>query len=336
MAAAVTIISALALPAQNDTMKSKPEVLVPRPALESVPSMDASKKVLDTLDFDDSGLQIVLYSDNTWKYYKGPGYILDNSVFDEKWTSNYPDSYRIPLDSIPERTTIWVVDTLSDYRCPDIAKIYSPFGYRHGHRHSGVDVPLHTGDPVYAAFAGKVRFSKYYHGYGNLVIIRHENGLETFYAHLSKRNVEEGDWVDAGQQIGLGGATGRATGAHLHFETRYKGYAFDPQRIIDFESGELRNRVFTLDRSYLDIRSRFDSDEKANLLADSKSVNTAREASKSSPASSTSAVYHTIRKGDTLYSLALRYHTSVKRICALNNNLSSGTTLKLGRRIRIK
>ena len=91
MAAAATIISALALPAQNDTMKSKPEVLVPRPALESVPSMDASKKVLDTLDFDDSGLKIVLYSDNTWKYYKGPGYILDNSVFDEKWTSNYPD-----------------------------------------------------------------------------------------------------------------------------------------------------------------------------------------------------------------------------------------------------
>jgi pyruvate/2-oxoglutarate dehydrogenase complex dihydrolipoamide acyltransferase (E2) component len=187
--------------------------------------------------------------------------------------------------------------------------------------------------------------SKYYHGYGNLVIIRHENGLETFYAHLSKRLVKVGDWVDAGTVIGLGGSTGRATGAHLHFETRYKGYAFDPQWIIDFESGDLRHRVFTLNRRYLSTSSRYvpesddeeiaiakgDSTDKAEAIAQADSAAKAKAA-----AEAAKAQYYTIRKGDSLYNIARSFHTSVTRICALNSGLTSRTTLKIGRRIRVK
>ena len=252
-----------------------------------------------------------------------------------EWTNDWVDPFRGKKIDMPDScridcsTFVLPLDTMT--------YVTSKYGPRRRRMHKGIDLKVQKGDTIRAAFSGKIRIRNYERrGYGYYLVIRHPNGLETVYGHLSKFLVERDEIVKAGQPIGLGGNTGRSTGSHLHFETRYKGYAFDPQRIIDFESGELRNRVFTLDRSYLDIRSRFDSDEKANLLADSKSVNTARGASKSSPASSTSAVYHTIRKGDTLYSLALRYHTSVKRICALNNNLSSGTTLKLGRRIRIK
>ncbi len=92
-------------------------------------------------------------------------------------------------------------------------------------------------------------------GYGNLIIVRHDNGLETYYGHLSERLVQSGEWVEAGQIIGLGGSTGRSTGPHLHFETRYYGQAFDPERLIDFESGILRRQTFLLKKSFFDIRS---------------------------------------------------------------------------------
>ena len=101
---------------------------------------------------------------------------------------------------------------------------------RRGRSHQGVDIPLKTGDPVYATFTGKVRMSKYYGAYGNMIVIRHENGIETFYAHLSKRNVEVGDWVNAGDVIGLGGSTGRSTGPHLHFEILINGSAVNPMQ----------------------------------------------------------------------------------------------------------
>ena len=106
--------------------------------------------------------------------------------------------------------------------CPYVGKVYSKFGYRRGRRHQGTDIPLKSGTPVAAAFDGRVRMSSYVSGYGNLVILRHENGLETFYGHLSKRQVSVGDWVRAGDIVGLGGSTGRSSGPHLHFETRYK------------------------------------------------------------------------------------------------------------------
>ena len=197
---------------------------------------------MDTLDIADGRLLLVLRDDHTWYYIKNIKMLGEEDVFKDNWVANTTDAYHIPLDSLPLHNTILLVDETSSFVCPNQTKPFSKFGYRHGRRHQGVDLPLKTGTPVVAAFDGRVRMSEYHSGYGNLIIIRHENGLETFYAHLSKREVEVGDWVRAGDQIGLGGSTCRSTGPHLHFETRYKGFAFDPEWIADYEKGDTMSR----------------------------------------------------------------------------------------------
>ena len=115
-------------------------------------------------------------------------------------------------------------------------KINSPFGPRWGRQHKGIDVKVYTGDTIYAAFDGKVRITKYNAGgWGYYVVIRHPNGLETLYGHLSKQLVRENQIVHAGEPIGLGGSTGDSTGSHLHFETRLLGQAVNPALMFDFE-----------------------------------------------------------------------------------------------------
>jgi len=350
-AALCALLSTTEIFAQNDTMiktKKDAELLVPRPFRESVPSMvKTDKDILDSIETSSPGVKILLFADNTWKYYKDPSVILKNDVFSENWNTETADPYHVDQKDLPEKISLWIVDTLSEYKCPHVTKVYSPFGYRHRRRHQGVDLPLKTGDPVYAAFSGKVRLSKYYSGYGNLVIIRHENGLETFYAHLSKREVESGEWVEAGQEIGLGGSTGRSSGAHLHFETRYMGYAFDPQWLIDFESGTLRHRLFTLKRQYLDAASKYvpeSDDEEIDIhegdqkdYATQDSIAAAKKAAEEKAAAEKAAAqYHKIRSGDTLSGIAHRYGTTVSKIIKLNPGLTTRTTLRIGRSIRVK
>jgi len=321
---------------------------VPRIGLQSVPSMSLdSKASMDTIETSTPGVSIVLYEDNTWQYHRDPSSIMAKSIFTDHWSEDYPDAYKMPLDSIPDKISIWVLDTAGKYRCPDQAKVYSPFGYRHRRRHQGVDLPLHTGDPVYAAFSGKVRMSKYYQGYGNLIVIRHENGLETFYAHLSKRLVEVGDWVEAGDKIGLGGSTGRSTGAHLHFETRFDGYAFDPQWLIDFESGELRHRLFVLKKKYLSASSRYvpesEQEEEDITIGDEKdyavadSIAQAKKAEEEKRAAELAAAkYYKVRSGDSLWTIAKNNGTTVNALLRLNPSITKNTTLKIGRTIRVK
>lgn len=162
---------------------------------------------------------------------------------------------------------------------------------------------------------------------GNLIIVRHDNGLETYYGHLSERLVQSGEWVEAGQIIGLGGSTGRSTGPHLHFETRYYGQAFDPERLIDFESGILRRQTFLLKKSFFDIRSNAgqDFDDEAEV----------EKADKKEAAERAAVTYHTIKSGDTLGALARRYGTTVSKLCSLNG-IKSTTILRLGRKLRVR
>ena len=275
----------------------------------------------------------------TWKYYKDPSYASDSKIFSDNWEHEYPDPFRASLETLPDEIALWIVDSLSGYRCPNQTDVYSKFGYRHKRRHQGVDLPLQTGTPVYAAFGGKVRMAKYYKAYGNLVVIRHENGLETFYAHLSKIIVSEDQWVDAGSIIGLGGSTGRSTGPHLHFETRYKGYAFDPEWLIDFHSGDLRHRLFVLKKRYLSASSNYvpeDEQEEIDIIeGDTKEKEEAAKKAEAERKAAASAQYHTIRQGDTLGAIARKYHTSVRKLCQLNG-ISERTTLRLGKKLRVK
>lgn len=117
-------------------------------------------------------------------------------------------------------------------------KVISAYGTRGGH--SGTDIKTRAKDTIRAAFDGVVRMSKPYYAYGNIVVIRHANGLETLYSHNFKNLVKTGDVVKAGQPIGLTGRTGRATTEHVHFETRINGQHFNPNLIFDLKERTLR------------------------------------------------------------------------------------------------
>lgn len=291
---------------------------------------------VDTLDVADGRIMVVLCDDNTWYLVKNMEKQASDEVFTDHWVVNSVNPYvNVPYDSLHYRNTICLVDSVSRFVCPHKGKVFSRFGYRRHRNHMGVDVPYPTGTPVYAAFDGRVRASLYSKGYGNLVIIRHSNGLETYYGHLSQRDLEPGQWVHAGDRVGLGGSTGRSTGPHLHFETRYQGYAFDPEWIVDFENGTLRRNVFVLKRHFLSPASRYvpetvDDEEELymteeQIKAEEERIARERAAMK----------WHTVKQGDTLGHIAIKYHTSVSKICNLNSGLTPKTTLKLGRKIRV-
>ena len=284
--------------------------------------------VIDTLPTGNSALSIVLFNDNTWRYILAEDYKNDPEVFNNHRDTTNIHAYRdIELDSLPEATAIRLVDSLESYHYPYIGRITSRYGPRRGRAHQGLDIGLKTGDPIYATFDGKVRLSKAAGDYGNLVIIRHNNGLETYYAHLSQRDVEVGDWVVAGQQIGLGGSTGRSTGPHLHYEVRYKGQSFDPERLIDFSNGNLRRDELLLKRRHFSIYSKYEQD-----FGDEEEVAKQEEAERKAAAA---VQYHTVRSGDTLGAIARKYGTSVSRICQLSG-IKSTSILRIGQKLRVR
>jgi len=306
------------------------EKMIPRPSLNPVKTLARSSSMpLDTLNTENEHIKVLLYADNTWRYIKTPDFQRDRDVFENYWDDVNTNPYHLEQSQLPASWSIWLVDSLGQYFCPYQGDVYvrGKFGIRRGRRHQGVDLPLKVGEPIYAAFTGKVRISKPLSGYGNLVVIRHENGIETFYGHLSKRLVEVGDWVNAGDMIGYGGSTGRSTGPHLHFETRYNGFAFDPQWLIDFKTGELRHRLFVLKKKYFSPYSNyaqdFDDEEKND------------EEDKKEDAEEAAKAYYKIKSGDTLGRIAINNHTTVKALCRLNN-MKETDILSLGKVIRVR
>ena len=296
----------------------------------------------DTLDTENPAVKVLLFNNGTYRYVKDPKIVADKKVFTEHWDTRSVNPYHDETP-LPDRFTLWIVDTLDSYCCPNQTTPSSKFGYRHGRRHQGIDLPYPKGTPVYAAFDGKVRISEWVGGYGNLVVIRHANGLETFYGHLSESKVKPGDWVNAGDVIALGGSTGRSTGPHLHFETRYKGYAFDPNWLIDFESGTLRHRLLRMRSWYFNPNSRyvqsvddedeiFRSDEEDRQLEEEKAK---QEAAARAAAEAAAVKYYRVRSGDTLGKIAKKHRTTVRNLCRLNG-IKETTTLQIGRRLRVR
>lgn len=163
----------------------------------------------------------------------------------DSWNTQLINPYHIPIEDFMD-TILIQLSTNSEcgFTMPVEGKITSRFGYRHYRYHKGLDLDLVTGDPVHAAFDGIIRIARYSSSFGYVVVIRHWNGLETLYAHMSRLLVKPGDEVESGQIIGKGGSTGRSTGSHLHWEVRYKGLPFNPQKLINLETGKS-------DRKYL-------------------------------------------------------------------------------------
>lgn len=231
--------------------------------------------------------------------------------------SELPDSFNINLKHFCMPTTSRIVT--------------SNFGSRWGRMHKGLDIKVYIGDTIRAAFDGKVRIVRYESGgYGNYVVIRHHNGLETIYGHMSKQLVEENMTVRAGDPIGLGGNTGRSTGSHLHFETRLCGVALNPALMFDF-----RNQDVTGDNYFF----RRDSYNKESLIATrlrGKNDETApvEEANVGNSNTESEEVrYHKVAKGETLSSIARKRGTTIEQICKLNH-IKSNMRVKPGQILR--
>ncbi|MBI3521178.1 MAG: peptidoglycan DD-metalloendopeptidase family protein [Bacteroidetes bacterium] len=219
----------------------------------------------------------------------------ESTVFQIIPETEFPESQIIKIES----------DSLGIYAHPRVGPVNSKFGWRDGRMHKGIDINLHKGDAVVAAFDGMVRIAHAKGAYGNVVIIRHYNGLETVYAHLSKIKVKPGQVVLAGQLIGLGGSTGRSSGPHLHFEVRFKGQALNPSSIISFTENKTLNDSIVIKKSRYGIC-----------------------------AYPSNATLHTIERGDTWYEVAKRYGLSMKELCLLNGT-DKRYYLKIGQKLRV-
>lgn len=266
-----------------------------------------------------------------------PDAIPADDIYGGMWGNRYVNTYG-DLKNAPDT---FIVD-LENFTMPVDGYMTSNFGRRGSRRyHYGVDLKAQTGDTIYAAFDGKIRVKQYERrGYGYYLVIRHLNGLETVYGHLSKFLVDENDFVQSGQPIGLAGNTGRSFGSHLHFETRFLGKPINPNFIIDFQKKAPHKEEYlvtnssyrkTSNSSRVVVKSNMD-----NTVA-TASASTNREPAKNTNTNkyvSGEVNYHRIQKGDTLGAIAKRYGTSVNKICSLNN-ITPRTTLRVGKSIRI-
>lgn len=266
-------------------------------------------------------------------YLKSIGYGFDSTLipahnlYNNTWNTKKIHVYEQDLSKIKDTTMVVLQDTGDCYfHPPCFGHITSKFGYRRmrrrrGRMHYGTDVKLYKGDPVYSAFDGIVRIAQYSRSYGYVVVVRHYNGLETIYAHFSKLLTKPGVIINAGDPIGLGGNTGRSYGSHLHFEVRFKGLPFDATSIINFETGKLINDTIYIDQKFL------------SHLKRTKYAGGSRY--KGRKGSSKGGKYHRVRRGDTLGGIAVRYGTSITRLCRLNG-LRRNSIIRIGQRIRIR
>lgn len=204
----------------------------------------------------------------------------DSDIFGQYWESDRVNPYAGAV--IPSTKNIDV----SEFVMPVKGRVTSPYGWRarFGRMHRGTDIALNVGDTVRAAFSGKIRLTKYESkGYGYYVVVRHDNGLETVYGHLSKFLVKPNQRVRAGEPIALGGNTGRSTGPHLHFETRYMGLAINPAAIVDFENMTTHKDIFAFDRNTYEKSQKYGPAKKQIKASKSKKRKvTAKSSSKKS------------------------------------------------------
>jgi hypothetical protein len=298
--------------------------------------------VIDTVD--SPGGRVLLYSNYRWEYLHDRNFsgIMSQhlqSLLDADTTFNLINYWDTEICYSAEarafnydqiNDTIWLcaVDSIHKHFVMPIRNLVtSRYGWRKGRMHYGIDLNCNTGDTILASFSGRVRYAKFNDGgYGNLVVIRHYNGLETYYAHLSKILVYPNQLVQAGEVIGLGGNTGRSYGAHLHYEVRFYDLPIDPELLIDFEKGELVDEnIFIHKGLFRPFPQLLTGDMVASFGSKASAA----------PRNDIGAKYHKIRKGDTLSAIAKRHNTSIVKLCKLNG-IKESTILKEGRTIRVR
>lgn len=246
-----------------------------------------------------------------------------NSLY-TTWTHDHVNAYKDVAKPL-----YYKID-LRDFTMPTPSRnVTSNFGYRprFGRKHYGLDIKVYTGDTIVAAFSGKVRIVDYEgKGFGNYVVIRHPNGLETVYGHLSKQLVKEDQIVRSGEPIGLGGNTGHSFGSHLHFETRLLGEPIDPSLMFDFVNQDVTGDYYVYHNPNA-FNETVDSDEEGNhngtvlAKASQKSDNKAEN--------NNGALYYKVKRGDTLYSIAHEKGMSVQELCRINS-LSKRSRIREG------
>ncbi len=306
--------------------------------LFSVMETFAQDSFFDPIDtIETANGTILIYGDRTWAYLGEEDFegimnenlhelvCLDSTYGYKSIWSNEDVITCATNDVSLLKDTLWmcVLDSLHDaYAMPFDGPMTSKYGYRKGRRHNGVDIDLETGDTIYAAFDGKIRYAQYHdNGFGNLVVIRHYNGLETYYAHCSKLLVAPNQDVKAGDPIGLGGNTGHSSGSHLHFEVRFYDNPIDPELIFDFKEKVVQDNLFVHSGVFQPNSS--------------SSVSSSSSSSSSSSAVDRDARTYKVRSGDNLWIIANRYGTTVSNLCKLNG-LRETDVLQIGQVIRLK
>ena len=257
---------------------------------------------------------IVRTKDGDVVYKIAPQFMLDtalinhhpaDSIYRFLWTDERVNPYGTMFDSLKEDVHI----PMAGFVLPAPGYVTSPYGWRRNRMHKGTDIKVQVGDSIRSAWPGQVRIVGWDpRGYGYFVVVRHDNGLETVYGHLSRPLVDEYEPVKAGYVLGLGGNTGRSTGSHLHWEIRYLGEAMNPAGFVDFSTGQLKNNE--------------------EYVIGIKAMKQAR-------AEAAAMKYHKVRQGDTLSGIAKKYGTSVKALCRLNN-IKETKILQIGQKIRVR
>lgn len=276
---------------------------------EEMLSSKTKKTVTDTIPFVIDEDEMSDYNDSIISFPSSDLYC--------GWDTINTHSAKFDIESLKDDTKeIALYDKNScGYVHPFSGNVTSGFGPRKRRFHYGADIDLETGDAVGSAFDGKVRIAKKSKSYGSVVVIRHSNGLETYYAHLSKINVEVGQEVYAGEIIGLGGNTGHSRGSHLHFEVRYLGHPINPTEIISFTDQKLVADTFCISKKTFNY------------------VCEAKKAAGKTYANSKNKI-HIVKKGDTLYAIARKYKTTPKEL-SKKNRIKSTQVLRLGQKIKL-
>ncbi len=225
----------------------------------------------------------------------------------------------------------------------DQFRLSSHFGWRNKRWHKGTDLALDTGDKVYAAFDGIVRISGTFNGYGRTVLLRHYNGLETLYGHLSKIAFEPNTLVKAGDVIGLGGSTGRSSGPHLHYETRYEGNQFDTENIYDYTNNQIRIRMqeFTVSSrlyDYLRGKPSVPTSYRNGEFATGEALDDLEDGDdfeEEVPVQTVQKLWHSVRKGETLTSIAHKFNMTARELAQLNK-IPLNKKIYPGLRLRVR